>query len=58
MRSDRSEVIVTGFMFYVVLFLALIAFMKNRIRPNKKKVEDVEARMVQLEHEMSEMKNN
>ncbi|SDH63426.1 hypothetical protein [Alteribacillus bidgolensis] len=52
------EVIVMGFMFYVVLFLALIAFIKNLIRPNKKKVEDLEALIVQLEHEMTEIKHN
>ncbi|SDH74353.1 hypothetical protein SAMN05192534_110102 [Alteribacillus persepolensis] len=48
------EVMVMGVLFYIVLFLALIAFINNRIRPirqNKKKIEELETRIAQLEHE-------
>ncbi|WP_158738058.1 hypothetical protein [Alteribacillus sp. YIM 98480] len=51
------EVIVMVIMFYIVLFLALIVFIKNRISPNVKKIEDLEARIVKLEHENKEIKN-
>lgn len=51
------EVIIMGIMFYIVLFLALIIFIKNRIGPNKRKINDLEARIAQLEHENEEIKN-
>ncbi len=46
-----------GIMFYIGLFLSLIAFIKNRIGPNKKKIDDLESRIAQLEYENKEIKN-
>lgn len=48
------EIIVMGIMFYIVLFFALIVFIKNRVAPNQKKIQELETRIVKLEKENEE----
>ena len=50
------EIYIMIIMFYIVMFLALIAFFKNRVTP-KSKIEDLEKRVAQLEKENIKLKN-
>lgn len=46
------EIIIMCILFFIVLTIAMVAFINNRVEPNKKKIEDLEKRMAQLENEV------
>ncbi|WP_161784718.1 hypothetical protein [Halalkalibacter okhensis] len=50
------EIIIMFIMFYFVLILAFIVFFKNRVGPNKRKIEDLQAKVAKLEKENEELK--
>lgn len=46
------EIIIMYIMLFIVLTIVLIAFINNRVEPNKQKVADLEKRIAQLENEI------